>query len=68
MRGEDSSSPYILQVIQAYLGVDREKLMDNALTKSSGIVDITMIMTVPNTDYRIRGVLGTVSIHEHLLN
>lgn len=50
MRGEDSSSPYILQVIQAYLGVDREKLMDNALTKSSDIVDITMIMTVPNRD------------------
>lgn len=68
MRGEDSSSPYILQVIQAYLGVDWEKLMDNALTKSSDIVDMTMIMTVPNTDYRIRGVLGMGSIPEHILD
>lgn len=67
MYGEDASSSYVLQVIQAYLGVDWEELTGNALTKSPAPVDMTMIMTVPDTDYRIRGVLSTVSIPEHIL-
>ena len=67
MYGENASSSYVLQVIQAYLGVDWKELIGNALTKSPAPVDMTMIMTVPDTDYRIRGVLSTVSIPEHIL-
>lgn len=63
----DASSSIVLQAIQNYLGVDWEELTGNALTKSPAPVDMTMIMTVPDTDYRIRGVLSTVSIPEHIL-
>ena len=68
MYGEDASSSYVLQIIQAYLDVDWEELISNALTKSPAPIDMTMIMTVPDTDYRIRGVLSTVSIPEHILD
>lgn len=68
MHGEDASSSYVLKVIQAYLDVDWEELISNALTKSPAPIDMTMIMTVPDTDYRIRGVLSTVSIPEHILD
>lgn len=67
MYGENVSSSNVVQAIQNYLGVDWEKLIGNALTKSPAPVDMTMIMTVPDTDYRIRGVLSTVSIPEHIL-
>lgn len=67
MYGENASSSIVLQAIQNYLGVDWEELTGNALTKSPAPVDMTMIMTVPDTDYRIRGVLSTVSIPEHIL-
>lgn len=67
MYGENASSSYVLQVIQAYLGVDWEELKGNIQTKSPAPVDMTMIMTVPDTDYQIRGVLSTVSIPEHIL-
>lgn len=67
MYGENASSSIVLQVIQNYLGVDWEELTGNALTKSPAPIDMTMIMTVPDTDYRIRGVLSTVSIPEHIL-
>lgn len=67
MHGEDASSSNVLQVVQAYLGVDWEELMGNPQTKSPAPVDMTMIMTVPDTDYHIRGVLSTVSIPEHIL-
>ena len=66
--GEEASSSYVLQVIQAYLGVDWERLINNALTKSPAPIDMTMIMTVPDTDYRIRGVLSAVSIPKHILD
>lgn len=68
MYGENASSSYVLQVIQAYLGVDWEEFTGNVLTKSPAPVDMTMIMTVPDTDYRIRGVLSTVTIPEHTLD
>lgn len=68
MYGEDASSSYVLKIIQAYLGVDWEKLISNALTKSPAPIDMTMIMTVPDTDYRIAGVLSTTSIPEHILD
>lgn len=68
MYGEDASSSYVLQVIQDYLGVDWEELISNALTKSPAPVDMTMIMTVPDTDYRIRGVISSVSIPKHILD
>ena len=68
MYGEDASSSSVLKIIQAYLDVDWEELISNALTKSPAPIDMTMIMTVPDTDYRIRGVLSTVSIPEHILD
>ena len=55
MYGEDASSSYVLQIIQAYLDVDWEELISNALTKSPAPIDMIMIMTVPDTDYRIYG-------------
>lgn len=67
MYGENASSSIVLQAIQNNLGVDWEELTGNALTNSPAPVDMTMIMTVPDTDYRIRGVLSTVSIPEHTL-
>lgn len=66
--GENTSSSYVLQTIQAYLDIDWEKLAGNAQTKSPVPIDMTMIMTVPNTDYQITGVLSTVSIPEHILD
>lgn len=68
MYGEDASSSSVLKIIQAYLDVDWEELISNALTKSLAPIDMTMIMTVPDTDYRIRGILSTVSIPEHILD
>ena len=68
MYGEDASSSYVLKIIQAYLDVDWEELISNALTKSPAPIDMTMIMTVPDTDYRIKGILSTVSIPEHILD
>lgn len=68
MYGEDASSSYVLKSIQAYLGVDWEELISNALTKSPASIDMTMIMTVPNTDYKITGVLSATSIPEHILD
>lgn len=68
MYGEDASSSSVLKIIQAYLDVDWEELISNALTKSPALIDMTMIMTVPDTDYRIRGILSTVSIPEHILD
>lgn len=66
--GENASSSYVLQVIQAYLGVDWKELTGNAQTKSPTPIDLTMTMTVPNTDYQIRGILSTASIPEHILD
>lgn len=66
--GENASSSYVLQAIQTYLGVDWKELMGNAQTKSPAPIDMTMIMTVPNTDYQIRGILSTTSIPEHILD
>ena len=66
--GEEASSSYVLQVIQAYLGVDWERLINNALTKSPAPINMTMILTVPDTDYRIRGIISFVSIPKYILD
>lgn len=42
--------------------------MGNVHTKYSVHIDMTMIMTVPDTDYRIGGFLSTVSIPERILD
>ena len=68
MYGEDASSSHVLQAIQAYLGVDWEELISNALTKLPAAIDMTMILTVPDTDYRIRGIISPASIPKHILD
>ena len=62
-----SDSQAVLEIIKSYLDVDWVELISNATTKSVPPRDYTMILTVPDTDYRIRGVLSTVSIPEHIL-
>lgn len=68
MWGEDASSSYVINYIQGYLGVDWEELFNNAITKSPAPIDLTMTLTVPGTDYRIKGVLSNVSMPEHILD
>lgn len=60
---------FVFRCIQAYLGVDWEKLYDNTHTKSDyPIIDKTMVLTVPDTDYQITGELSVISIPEHILD
>lgn len=59
---------YVFSFIQAYLGVDWEELFDNIHTKSPAPIDLTMTLTLPNTDYQITGVLSTTSIPEHIFD
>lgn len=59
---------HVFSVIQAYLGVDWEELFDNTHTKSPAPIDLTMTLAVPNTNYKITGVLSTTSIPEHILD
>ena len=66
--GENASSSQVTNVIRTYLGVDWEKLIGDAQTKSPAPADMTMIMTVPGTDYQIEGELSTVTIPEHILD
>lgn len=66
--GENASSSLVTNVIRTYLGVDWEKLIGDAQTKSLAPADMTMIMTVPGTDYQIEGELSTVTIPEHILD
>lgn len=68
MQGEDGGSPGILSVIAAYLDVDWERLAGQARTREALPIDMTLILTVPGTDYRIRGVLSMVSLPEHFLD
>lgn len=65
--GQNASSSSVLQIIQAYLGVDWDELTGKVQTKTPA-PDMRMIMTVPDTDYQITGVLSTVSIPEHVLD
>lgn len=64
MRGNN----FVFGYIQGFLGVDWEELLDNTHTKSPAPIDPTMILTVPDTDYQITGVLSTTSIPEHILD
>jgi len=59
---------HVFSIIQAYLGVDWEGLFDNTHIKSPAPIDLTMTLTVPNTDYQITGVLSATSIPEHVLD
>ena len=64
----NANSSLVLSVIQAYLGVEWGKLFDSVHTKSPAPIDMTMKLTVPNTDYQITGMLSTTSIPEHILD
>ena len=64
----NANSSQVLSVIQAYLGVEWGKLFDSVHTKSPAPIDMTMKLTVPNTDYQITGMLSTTSIPEHILD
>lgn len=68
MQGEHATSSTALDCIQSYLDVDWEKLIDKVHTRSLPPTDMTMTLTVPDTDYQIIGVLSTASIPEHILN
>lgn len=59
---------YVFGYIQAYLGVDWKGFFGNTHAKSTEPIDITMTLTVPNTDYKITGVLSATSIPEHILD
>ena len=64
----NANSSQVLSVIQAYLGVEWGKLFDSVHTKSPAPIDMTMKLTIPNTDYQITGMLSTTSIPEHILD
>lgn len=64
MTGND----YVFGYIQAYLGVDWKVFCGNTPAKSTEPIDMTITLTVPNTDYKITGVLSTTSIPEHILD
>ena len=66
--GEDTTSHYALSFIQSFLDVDWEKLLDEVQTKSPAPIDMTMTLTIPDTDYQITGVLSTASMPEHILD
>lgn len=66
--GDDATSSNVLSIIQSYLGVDWEKLVGKAQTRSESPIDLTMTLTIPNTEYQITGVLSTASIPEHILD
>ena len=68
MQGEDGGSPVILSVIAAHLDVDWGEARRSSLGLGGYLpIDMTLILTVPETDYRIRGVLSMVSLPEHFL-
>ena len=64
----NANSSQVLSVIQAYLGVEWGKLFDSVHTKSPAPIDMTMKLTIPNTDYQITGMLSTTSIPEYILD
>lgn len=64
----NNNSQEVLDIIRGYFDVDWEELISNATTKSVPPRDYTMILTVPETDYKIIGAFATTSIPEHILN
>lgn len=66
--GEDATSNYALSFIQSFLDVDWKKLFDEVQTKSPAPIDMTLTLTIPDTDYQIIGVLSTASMPEHILD
>lgn len=66
--GENASSSYALQAVQNYLGIDWKELTDNSQTKSPSPIDMKMVMTVPDTEYEITGLVSTASIPEGVLD
>lgn len=59
---------HVFSVIQSFLHVDWEKLFGDTHTKSPAPIDLTMKLTIPDTDYQVTGVLTTTSIPEHILD
>lgn len=67
LQSGETDPSFVLNVIRSYLGVDWEKLADDAVTKAPQPVNWTMILTVPGTDHRIKGELSIQQIPEHIL-
>ena len=63
-----NNSQAVLEIIKGYLNVNWEELISNATTKSVLPTDDAMTMTVPDTEYEIIGVFGTVDIPEGILD
>lgn len=57
-----------VEIIKSYLDVDWEELISNAITKSVPPIDYTMVLTVPDTDYKIIGTFATAPIPEGILD
>jgi hypothetical protein len=62
------TSEYVLNTIQAYLGVEWGKLSDEVQAKSPAPIDISMTLIIPDTDYQIIGVLSNAPIPEDILD
>ena len=63
-----NNSQATLEIIKGYLNVDWEELISNATAKSVPPRDNSMILTVPDTEYEIIGIFGTVNIPEGVLD
>lgn len=67
LQSGETDPSFVLNTIRSYLGVDWEALADDAVTKVPQPTNRTMILTVPGTDQRIKGVLSIQQIPEHIL-
>lgn len=64
---EDTNVNAVIGLIQRYLGVDWEKLINNATTKSNYVIPV-LKMTIDDTDYAIKGILSiNPTIPENIL-
>ena len=68
MQGADATSSASLTIIETYLGVDWEALIADAQAKSLPPARYTLLLTVPDTDYVITGILSTVAMPENVLD
>lgn len=68
MQGADATSSASLTIIETYLGVDWEALIADAQAKSLPPARYTLLLTVPDTDYVITGILSTMAMPENVLD
>ena len=61
-------STVVIDCIQKYCGVDWEKLISNPISKGLNQIDVSMTLTIPNTDYYLSGVLSMASMPESILD